>query len=125
MDRMNDKRWDEALPEIESIRERVKDLRGYLRTYNQRGSWDKADLIVDVLLYVEEWSKVVPDVCFYFCFFILSNRILSNRIASCRIVSCRNASNRIVAHQIVSYRISHVLVLNAWGSLPQSHCCRR
>jgi hypothetical protein len=133
-DRMNDKRWDNALPEIESIRERVKELRGYLRRYAQLGSWDKADLIVDVLLYVEEWSKVQAGVLFYFFMLLCmcvcvcvcvwpspypilkgiyihhdtserKNTTLSYRIVSYRILSNRIVSNRIVSYQIVSHRI--------------------
>ncbi len=117
-DRMNDHRWDAALPEIESIRERVKELRGYLRKYTQRGSWDKADLIVDVLLYVEQWSKVAVSFLCCVCVAVSNPKGMhlisesTDTFLSCRILSYQNLLGsyrivlyRIVSHRIISYRI--------------------
>jgi hypothetical protein len=57
IDRLNDGRWDAVVPNVINIRKQVKALRGYFRKYTQLNSWDKANIIVDVLFCIEDWSK--------------------------------------------------------------------
>jgi len=57
IDRLNDERWDAVVPNIVAIRTQVKALRGHYRRFTQLGTWNKAELIVDLLVSVEDWSK--------------------------------------------------------------------
>jgi len=57
LDRLNDSRWDTVMPNIVDIRTQVKALRSHYRRFMQLGTWDNADLIVDTLICVEDWSK--------------------------------------------------------------------
>ena len=58
IDRLNDERWDKVITNIVTIRTQVKALRGHYRRFTQLGTWNKAELIVDILICVENWSKV-------------------------------------------------------------------